>query len=139
MSRPSESDPLYPWADPVALAWARVEAVRTDLPLGAVLNEALQRYRQTRAPGNTFRREHGEFGFGVYRPGSERWDQDIPGGCWALTLPHHCGRYDEMPHECEDWPVAVSADRGEVLAEARRFRDELDTAIRELGTAGESK
>lgn len=45
---------------------------------------------------------------------------------WALSLPHRCG----------EWVIDYGT-RGEVLAEARRFRDELDQAITALETAGD--
>ena len=64
------------------------------------------------------------FGFQVYRPVADRYDepddsQDVPDDCWALGL----------PHQCDDWAIAMSTDRDHVLAEARRFRAELDAAI----------
>jgi hypothetical protein len=67
------------------------------------------------------------FGFRVCRPVADRYDEldeptEIPDDCWALGL----------PHQCDDWAIAMSPDREVVLAEARRFRDELDAVIAEL-------
>ena len=69
------------------------------------------------------------FGLRVYRPVEDRYeaeayagDTSVPEECWAIGLPHQCG----------SWAIAMSPDRAQVLAEARRFRDELDAAIREL-------
>ena len=68
------------------------------------------------------------FGFRVYRPAADRYDEldestDVPDECWAIGL----------PHQCDDWAIAMSTDREVVLAEARRFRAELDAAIAVLG------
>lgn len=77
-----------------------------------------------------FLRKPGQpFGFKVYRPAADRYDEvddplSIPDDCWALGL----------PHQSDDWAIAMSPDREQVLAEACRFRDELDAAIRELQT-----
>lgn len=46
---------------------------------------------------------------------------DIEPGHWAVVLPHHC----------DEWVIATGG-REHVLAEARRFRDELDIAIRHM-------
>lgn len=42
-------------------------------------------------------------------------------GLWAVYL----------PHQCDDWEIAEGT-RDEALTEVRRFRDELDQAIRIL-------
>ena len=81
------------------------------------------------------------FGFRVYRPipsglttpdpeyppdrydaGEEDPDSAVPPDNWALGL----------PHQCDSWAIAMGTDREAVLAEARRFRDELGQAIAEL-------
>ena len=68
------------------------------------------------------------FGFQAYRPVADRYDDDpdastdVPDECWAIGL----------PHQCDDWAIAMSTDREAVLAEARRFRAELDAAIAQL-------
>jgi len=43
---------------------------------------------------------------------------DMKDGDWSVFLPHHC----------DEWIIATG-DRESVLAEARRFRAELDAAI----------
>jgi hypothetical protein len=73
------------------------------------------------------------FGFRVQRPVpagiEDRYDLDdfeedttVPADCWSLGL----------PHQCDSWAIAMSPDREAVLAEARRFRAELDAAIAQL-------
>jgi hypothetical protein len=70
-------------------------------------------------------RQPGEpFGFITCRPVPDRYDElddpsDVPDDCWAFGL----------PHQCDNWAIGMSEDREAVLAEARRFRAELDEAI----------
>ena len=52
-------------------------------------------------------------------------ESDIGKGDWAVML----------PHSCDSWVIAAGS-REHTLAEARRFRDELDKAIAML-EAGE--
>ena len=64
------------------------------------------------------------FGIEVHKAG-ERGTQDAAKGDWAVF----------WPHQCESWVIASSPDRAFVLAEARRFRAELDAAIAVLAGA----
>ena len=41
-----------------------------------------------------------------------------------------------LPHQCDSWVIIASPDRETALAEARKFRDELDQAIAELENEG---
>ena len=66
------------------------------------------------------------FGIEVHKAG-ERGNQDAAKGDWAVY----------WPHQCESWVIASSPDRTFVLAEARRFRAELDAAIAALADAGD--
>lgn len=45
---------------------------------------------------------------------------------WALSL----------PHQCDEWTISYGS-RADVLADARRFRDELDQAITAMEAAGD--
>jgi len=86
-------------------------------------------------------REPGEpFGFRVYRPippdtvsGAPGYppDRDDAGETGADHVPPDVWAID-LPHQCDEWAIAMSPDREAVLAEARRFRAELDAAIAEL-------
>ena len=58
------------------------------------------------------------FGFEVHKPG-ERGRQWAAGSDWALCL----------PHQCDDWVIAIDTDYEKVLSEVKRFRAELDSAI----------
>jgi hypothetical protein len=71
-----------------------------------------------------------EFGFRIFRPVADRYDEDdptcIPDECWAFGL----------PHQCDDWAIAMGSDLQAVVAEAKRFRAELDNAIEALEASG---
>jgi hypothetical protein len=77
--------------------------------------------------------------FWLKRPGQDSWDAEPVGepvdgespsstwageGEWALSL----------PHSCDAWVIGYGS-REEVLADARKFRKELDKAIRRLEQA----
>lgn len=66
------------------------------------------------------------FGFQVVRADADPYPdgrcEQVPDDCWALLL----------PHQCDEWLISASPDAGAVLAEARRFRAELDAAIAQL-------
>jgi hypothetical protein len=61
------------------------------------------------------------YGFEVHLAG-ERGDQDFADADYGIRL----------PHQCDSWVITASPDRETALAEARKFRDELDRAISEL-------
>jgi hypothetical protein len=61
------------------------------------------------------------FEFEVHRPG-EPGNQTFAGDDYGICL----------PHQCDAWEITRSPDRETALAEARRFRAELDAAIAEL-------
>lgn len=58
-----------------------------------------------------------------YDGSDPRWGQDKDQH-WALSL----------PHKCDEWTIG-EGDRADVLAEARRLRDELDQAIAAMEAA----
>ena len=65
------------------------------------------------------------FGFEVSRPGDGKRPNYEPDENWTLCL----------PHQCDKWVIASSADWLEAMSEARRFRRELDNAIAALHEA----
>ena len=61
------------------------------------------------------------YGFETHLPG-QRGNQDFADHDYGICL----------PHQCDSWVITASSDRETALAEARKFRRELDQAIAEL-------
>ena len=59
------------------------------------------------------------FGFEIHNPGDPDTQWARAGDYWALCL----------PHQCDDWVIAIDTDYEKVLSEVKRFRAELDSAI----------
>ena len=59
------------------------------------------------------------FGFEIHNPGDLDTLRARISAYWALSL----------PHQCDDWVIALDTDYEKVLSEVKRFRAELDSAI----------
>lgn len=69
-----------------------------------------------------------DFSFQVGRPHLLEW-RKADGGTGSSMLTKYSL---ELPHQCEEWCIAISADRAFVIAAAKRFRAGLDRAIASL-------
>lgn len=82
--------------------------------------------------------ERPPFGIAVHVPHPTNPDDEFDDGeCWEKPYDVAHGEYGIwLPHSCDYWQIADGSDKAAVLAEARRFRDELDAAIAKLEAAG---